>query len=665
MTVPHIVESALLPFGSSNPLGGVRSRACYTLAYSGRPRQHSIQLPHLFQGRGPHSSTSSRVSTRVMTISSSGPFLHDASLEDVLVIRGRGLSRTPLGDHPPPELHDGNIVAPFFLQSIREPLSSSSTTPTSSGRSSPSTEDNSLLSTSQGSQGYTTERSSIDSSYTWAEFYRQAARTVTQHLDVIEGVLFEGNNESTPDVHQECQEWSSQFPHLRILGRQILAPQETGWTSIPMEGIGSDLQDVTDNDTSISADSQGLSLTGRHVSACKAPVEAAALISDQGHSEYAFLVEDIYVEDGVYEEIIAIDYKDIHEDLDNKKQITPRRRRIGYPPITPNACLKDSVTSAVFDFMWQEIISWMRTVIKEFSILLESKLHGATPLGYPLHDPTPSSREPSYALQHRHQLYPLQRAHTHLGGSTDNQKSFEDLLHISPIALKDRHVPMDPSESQALTTARPGTSLQMRRPMSVRPTQKPKGRLAPLAIDRSKTPNGEDERNTQIANDALLVKKIMPNSMNRPGSPPPSSAFHRNGALPPLEMLDPSTRKYRASSAIDNKDIRANNFRERASLAIDPRPSTTFEVRSDMQFVGIGRRSSTPLGQYSQNTRNQFLGNKTLGITGSRVTGSQPPDIVEDHEGPMEGQVHPHWTSNPSGMKSYRRGRTSSSLVPT
>ena len=50
---------------------------------------------------------------------------------------------------------------------------------------------------------------------------------------------------------------------------------------------------------------------GRHISACKAPVEASVLISDQGHSEYAFLVEDIYVEDGVYEEIIAIDYKDM------------------------------------------------------------------------------------------------------------------------------------------------------------------------------------------------------------------------------------------------------------------------------------------------------------------------------------------------------------------
>ena len=42
---------------------------------------------------------------------------------------------------------------------------------------------------------------------------------------------------------------------------------------------------------------------------------------------------------------------------EGKKQLTPRRRRVAYPPITPNACFKDSVASAAFDCMWQEV-SW-------------------------------------------------------------------------------------------------------------------------------------------------------------------------------------------------------------------------------------------------------------------------------------------------------------------
>ena len=46
-------------------------------------------------------------------------------------------------------------------------------------------------------------------------------------------------------------------------------------------------------------------------------------------------------------------YEDSHSD--HKKQLTPRRRRPHYPPITPNACLKDSAASSAFDCMWQEV----------------------------------------------------------------------------------------------------------------------------------------------------------------------------------------------------------------------------------------------------------------------------------------------------------------------
>lgn len=49
---------------------------------------------------------------------------------------------------------------------------------------------------------------------------------------------------------------------------------------------------------------------------------------------------------------LIFSYEDHHE---NKKQLTPRRRRVAYPPITPNACFKDSVASAAFDCMWQEV----------------------------------------------------------------------------------------------------------------------------------------------------------------------------------------------------------------------------------------------------------------------------------------------------------------------
>lgn len=40
---------------------------------------------------------------------------------------------------------------------------------------------------------------------------------------------------------------------------------------------------------------------------------------------------------------------------EQKRNIVPRQRRLGYPPVTPNACLRDTVSCAVFDYIWIEV----------------------------------------------------------------------------------------------------------------------------------------------------------------------------------------------------------------------------------------------------------------------------------------------------------------------
>ena len=47
------------------------------------------------------------------------------------------------------------------------------------------------------------------------EFDRQAASTVNQHFEEFESMLFEGPKETVSNVYRECQEWVTQFPHLR------------------------------------------------------------------------------------------------------------------------------------------------------------------------------------------------------------------------------------------------------------------------------------------------------------------------------------------------------------------------------------------------------------------------------------------------------------------
>ena len=45
------------------------------------------------------------------------------------------------------------------------------------------------------------------------------------------------------------------------------------------------------------------------------------------------------------------------EEEHSKKYHVPRRRRLGFPPITPNACVRDAVLQQVFDTTWSHVIS--------------------------------------------------------------------------------------------------------------------------------------------------------------------------------------------------------------------------------------------------------------------------------------------------------------------
>ncbi|RUS81765.1 hypothetical protein EGW08_010457, partial [Elysia chlorotica] len=284
------------------------------------------------------------------------------------------------------------------------------------------------------------------------------------------------------DLARECREWSSQFPHLRVLGKQACPIRDPGFYHVPSTDPSSSgsrsassslLLEVTDQDISMSSDSQGLSLTGHAVSAAQAPKEA--LIASErdtpsSSSAYSFLVEEVIAEDGLYEDIIAVDYKNIYEDnLEHKQQITPRRRKVGFPPITPNACVKDSVTSGAFDHIWQEIMSWMRPLLKKYtSEITDSKHDDVIP--YSPHHPTQSTpipRDLSFIRQHGGPLA-IHRSHTHVGSSTD--RSIDGILHISSIPLQNRNQLLEASESSGLVgQVRPGSSLQsgtQPRPMS-------------------------------------------------------------------------------------------------------------------------------------------------------------------------------------------------------
>ena len=43
-----------------------------------------------------------------------------------------------------------------------------------------------------------------------------------------------------------------------------------------------------------------------------------------------------------------------------------RNKKRDLPPVTPQACVKDNISGATFDFIWQETISWLRNILANY-----------------------------------------------------------------------------------------------------------------------------------------------------------------------------------------------------------------------------------------------------------------------------------------------------------
>lgn len=57
------------------------------------------------------------------------------------------------------------------------------------------------------------------------------------------------------------------------------------------------------------------------------------------------------------------------DEENHRKYHVPRRRRLGFPPITPNACVRDSVLQQIFDLLWSRIVACFSHPIKNKSLI--------------------------------------------------------------------------------------------------------------------------------------------------------------------------------------------------------------------------------------------------------------------------------------------------------
>ncbi|XP_064616830.1 protein FAM149B1-like isoform X2 [Liolophura sinensis] len=600
----------------------------------------------------------------------------------------RGLAQS-LDSHPTlekPEEPSTSQVSPlsYIFEHSRDAISSYHGTLTPSGPSSPlyEADTQSTLSASNcwtTASGNTTgrSRSSVDSTYSWGddEFDRHASKTVRNLFEEIDSMLYEERRDGPENSYRECREWVSQFPHLRVLGVQGVEPKEAGYMAIPRDspryGCSSVLQDVTEQDIfSTTQDLQGLQVSGRAVSAKPCPVDSK---THRPPAELSYLEEEVFAQEGEYEEILAVDHRDMFEDaLEQKRNIIPRRRRLGFPPVTPNACLRDTVSCAVFDYIWIEFLEWAGKLIKHYSsVLLENTVNPTLP-------------NPLDAI-----LSKTNRLSAGTSGLESRGPSLGDVLTVSrkELQLREKSNLQDIAEAQsplpalenhpnhtgvmAVRRQRPGSvrllSATLRRPVG--PRTGPGVRLTPLHVtshlseSRSRTPSVEDTRSLQMQNEVLVGHRL-PIGSDRLQSPPSGL---RNSALPPLDMIvrynNMKRAHNRASSALvtdKESSLRLSNrekyLQTQESFAV-ARPSTTHAFhRSDTpgSYGNVAsRRSSTPLGFYTMTARQgHSLGAPNyLGVTGSGIS-QQPADLNHltpenptDSEGYQE-VIHSQWSFN-------------------
>ncbi|XP_014800977.1 PREDICTED: protein FAM149A isoform X2 [Calidris pugnax] len=242
----------------------------------------------------------------------------------------------------------------------------------SSGRTTPTEFNNSWSGIKSYTTGLSTERSSA---YSWRddEFDKANTQRVHQLFWEIDEMLFEGKVTSqTQSLQAECADWVEQFPHLRVLGKQLLLPKDEGFqhfqsrsdTCVDTKCLPG-LRECTTNIKELCI--SGSKLIPRAPPIHKSLDSSSTRISASDSCLYSFLEEEIYDVDGKIEEYLAFDNKELDDESweQKKMRLAEKRSKCGIPPVSPNACIKDAVVSEVFDCIWSNVIGILEELIKK------------------------------------------------------------------------------------------------------------------------------------------------------------------------------------------------------------------------------------------------------------------------------------------------------------